>query len=121
MTRLRAVPHVRAEFPDARHLPSRAIQETVADAGGREGSMSLKISLSLGGILKLLLATLSLLLVVTLGVMATKAWHQYETATHVHRIDAGADLLLRAAEQMTLERGLTQTALLGAAPATEQA
>src|SRR4051794_24150176 len=73
-----------------------------------------------GGILKLLLSILSLLLIAALGIMAANAWRQYQTATHVHRIDAGADLLLRGAEQMTLERGLAQTALLAATVAPDQ-
>src|SRR5207244_2390976 len=78
-----------------RRSPAR-IKGVISADGGTMASRSFTISLSLGGMLKLLLAALSLLLIAALGIMATGAWRQYQTATHVHRIDAGAALLLRA-------------------------
>jgi methyl-accepting chemotaxis protein len=49
-------------------------------------------------------------------VMASAAWRDYRLAGQIETLNAAADRLLVSAEQMALERGLTQTALLAADP-----
>jgi methyl-accepting chemotaxis protein len=71
---------------------------------------------SLGTVLKgstLALAAVACLLA---AILASSAWQDYRLAARIEALNAAADGLLLGAEQMILERGLTQTALLAEAP-----
>ena len=67
--------------------------------------------------LRILLALLAALTIGIAGTAAFGAWRQFADSHRIAARDAGAALLLRAAERVQLERGLVQGALLAPAPA----
>jgi methyl-accepting chemotaxis protein len=67
--------------------------------------------------LRILIVLLGLLVLGVIADKAVRAWQAMDRSQHVAVVNQAALLLLRAAENVQLERGMTQTALLAARPA----
>jgi methyl-accepting chemotaxis protein len=67
--------------------------------------------------LRILIALLGLLALSELADQSVRAWHTMAESQELAVVNQSAVLLLRAAEHVQMERGMTQAALLAAAPA----
>jgi methyl-accepting chemotaxis protein len=81
----------------------------------------MKKQISVGVLLSALGGALGALLIGFAIMSATKEWRTHDATRHAAQVNTAADALLVSIERLTLERGLTNTALNGENPATAEA
>jgi methyl-accepting chemotaxis protein len=78
-------------------------------------------SLSLGVLITGLFLIVAAMLLTVVGHQINAAWQEHRVATMLRVLNGATDALMQSAEHMTLERGLTQTALGAAGPVASDA